>query len=412
LFKRGGWQLGKESYPKSAEAYLNAQRYFPGGVNSPVRAFKAVGLKPLFISRGVGPKICDLDGNWYLDFVCSWGALILGHCFLSVVEAIQECLGRGTSYGAPTELETELAELIIKAVPSIEMIRMVNSGTEATLSALRLARAFTRRDKVIKFEGCYHGHADPFLIKAGSGVLTLGIPVTPGIPERIAADTIVLPYNDLNLIEEVFSKEEESIAAVIVEPVAGNMGVVPPLPGFLEGLRKITQKYGSLLIFDEVITGFRVAYSGAQGLYDVEPDLTCLGKIIGGGLPVGAYGGKRAIMELVAPLGEVYQAGTLAGNPLAMSAGIATLKALQRQEIYQDLEKKASRIVKGFAWAASEAGIPVQVNKAGSMLSIFFTDKQVVDYHTAGASDISRFAARSEERRVGKECRSRWSPYH
>lgn len=365
----------------------------PGGVNSPVRAFAAVGGNPVFIERGDGATLFDVDGNQYIDYVCSWGPLILGHRHPRVVEAVRDCLERGTSFGAPTELETELAGAIISAVPSIEMVRLVNSGTEAAMSALRLARAVTGRSKIVKFEGCYHGHADFLLIKAGSGALTLGVPTSPGVPESVAADTIVAAYNDLSALERVFDREGGNIAAVIVEPVAGNMGVIPPNPGFLAGLRELTRRYGSLLIFDEIITGFRVAYGGAQELYGVEPDLTCLGKIIGGGLPVGAYGGRREIMEQIAPQGSVYQAGTLSGNPLAVTAGLATLKILQQPGVYRELETKAARLAGGLAEAAAHSGARITFNRAGSMLCAFFTESEVVDYKTACMSDTARYAA-------------------
>ena len=302
---------------RSVDDFNQAQRYIPGGVNSPVRAFRAVGLNPLFIQKGQGAEIVDVDGNTFIDYVCSWGPLILGHLHPEVVAALQNCLSAGTSFGAPTELETTLAQMIIEAMPSVEQVRLVNSGTEATMSALRLARAYTGRDKIVKFEGCYHGHGDMLLIQAGSGALTLGVPTSPGVPQAVVADTIIAPYNDLESLETIFKQQGESIAAVIVEPVAGNMGLVPPAPGFLAGLRRITETYKTLLIFDEVITGFRLAYGGAQQYYQVLPDLTCMGKVIGGGLPVGAFGGKKEIMSMMSPAGPVYQAGTLSGNPLA-----------------------------------------------------------------------------------------------
>src|SRR5690606_25236231 len=318
---------------RSRAAFEKAKRFMPGGVNSPVRAFKAVGLTPVVIERGEGSRIYDIDGQSYIDFVLSWGPLIVGHAHPEVVDAIRRTAENGTSFGAPTELETALAELVCERIPSVEMVRMGNSGTEATMSALRLARGYTGRSKILKFEGCYHGHADSLLIKAGSGVATLGLPDSPGVPPATAGNTITAPYNDLDAVRLAFERYGEDIAAVIVEPVAGNMGVVPPRPGFLEGLRELTRRYGSLLVFDEVMTGFRVHYHSAQGLYGVEPDLTCLGKVIGGGLPVGAYGGRRDIMEMVAPSGPVYQAGTLSGNPLAMAAGYTTLK-LMTKEVY------------------------------------------------------------------------------
>ncbi|MQL51010.1 glutamate-1-semialdehyde 2,1-aminomutase [Desulfofundulus thermobenzoicus] len=373
--------------------FTEACRYMPGGVNSPVRAFKAVGGQPVFISRGNGATLYDVDGNQYIDYVLSWGPLILGHRHPAVMAALQECLETGTSFGAPTELETELARTIVAAVPSVEMVRLVNSGTEATMSALRLARGYTGRNKIVKFEGCYHGHADFLLIKAGSGALTLGVPSSPGVPPATAATTITAPYNDLDTLEQIFAREGEDIAAVIVEPVAGNMGVVPPRKGFLAGLREITRRYGALLIFDEVMTGFRVAYGGAQELYNIDPDLTCLGKIIGGGLPVGAYGGKGVIMERVAPAGPVYQAGTLSGNPLAVSAGLATLQVLKQPGTYAELERKSALLERGLRETAREAGVPVTFNRVGSMLCAFFTDRPVEDYASACTSDTTRFAA-------------------
>ncbi|MBC7324009.1 MAG: glutamate-1-semialdehyde 2,1-aminomutase [Moorella sp. (in: Bacteria)] len=366
----------------------------PGGVNSPVRAFKAVGLTPPFIKGGEGAYLYDIDGNKYIDYVASWGPLILGHRHPEVIAALENTLhNSGTSFGAPTELENELAREIIAAIPSIEMVRLVNSGTEATMSAIRLARGYTGREKIVKFAGCYHGHADYFLIQAGSGALTLGVPDSAGVPAATAANTIVAPYNNLEAVEAVFKQAGEGIAAVIVEPVAGNMGCVPPQPGFLEGLRSITKHYGTLLIFDEVMTGFRVAYGGAQGRFGVRPDLTCLGKIIGGGLPVGAYGGRRDIMTRVAPAGPVYQAGTLSGNPLAVSAGLATLKVLKETGVYERLESLAARLEKGLKGAASEAGVPVTFNRVGAMFTAFFNPGPVTDYTTATASDTRAFAA-------------------
>lgn len=382
-----------DGFNKSKELFTEARRYVPGGVNSPVRAFKAVGSRPVFIARGQGALIYDVDGNEYIDYVGSWGPLILGHRHPEVMEALQACLEIGTSFGAPTELETELAKAIVEAVPSVEMVRLVNSGTEATMSAIRLARGYTGRNKIVKFEGCYHGHADFLLIKAGSGALTLGVPTSPGVPANTAANTIVAPYNDLDTLKQIFTQEGEDIAAVIVEPVAGNMGVVPPQEDFLDGLREITRRYGALLIFDEVMTCFRVAYGGAQALYNIEPDLTCLGKIIGGGLPVGAYGGKRQIMEQVAPAGPVYQAGTLSGNPLAVTAGLATLRVLQRAGIYEELERKSALLAKGLAEAAQEADLKLTINRVGSMLCTFFTETPVVNYATACTSDTKCFAA-------------------
>jgi glutamate-1-semialdehyde 2,1-aminomutase len=381
-----------KEHSKSQMLYDESIKFIPGGVNSPVRAFKAVGGNPLFIQSGNGSKIYDVDGNEYIDYVCSWGPLILGHSHPKIISAITEQALKGTSYGAPTELELRLAKIVVDAFPSIQMVRMVNSGTEATMSAIRLARGFTNRGKIVKFEGCYHGHGDSFLIKAGSGALTLGVPTSPGVPSEIAEMTIVAKYNDLDGLNKIFEIEGENIAAVIVEPIAGNVGLIPPKDGYLEGLRELTKKNGSLLVFDEVITGFRVAYGGVQTLYDIEPDLTCLGKIIGGGLPVGAYGGKREIMEYMAPVGPVYQAGTLSGNPLAMAAGIAALEELQTGDVYSKLEEKASRLANGLRQSADEAGAVVSFNRVGSMFCGFFTDKKVVDYDTATSSDTEKYA--------------------
>jgi glutamate-1-semialdehyde 2,1-aminomutase len=381
---------------KSAAAFAEAKTLIPGGVNSPVRAFKSVGLTPLFMESGEGPYVTDIDGNRFIDYIGSWGPLIAGHAHPEVIEAIARTAAKGTSFGAPTELETLMAKLVIERLPSMEMVRMVNSGTEATMSALRLARGYTKRSKIVKFEGCYHGHADSLLIKAGSGVATLGLPDSPGVPESVAVNTITVPYNDMESIRTAFERYGEEIAAVIVEPIAGNMGVVPPAAGYLQGLRDITAQYGSLLIFDEVMTGFRVGYYSAQGLYGITPDLTCLGKVIGGGLPVGAYGGRRDIMELIAPSGAIYQAGTLSGNPLAMAAGYTTLK-LMTPEAYQELDRKSARLEQGFARNAKELGIASTINRVGSMICPFFTDKQVVDYETAKTSDIGRFNRYFEE---------------
>jgi glutamate-1-semialdehyde 2,1-aminomutase len=380
-------------FARSVSLYHEALKYIPGGVNSPVRAFKAVGMNPVFIKYGDGSKIFDEDGNAYIDYVGSWGPLILGHRHPIVIEALERCLKEiGTSFGAPTELETILASMVVEAVPSVEMLRLVNSGTEAAMSALRLARGYTGRNKIVKFEGCYHGHADFLLIKAGSGALTLGVPTSPGVPEETASNTIVSDFNNIEKLKEIFAACGEEIAAVIVEPVAGNMGVIPPAPGFLEGLRSITNQYGSILIFDEVMTGFRVAYGGAQKLYGVTPDLTCLGKVIGGGLPVGAYGGKREIMECVAPAGPVYQAGTLSGNPLAVTAGIATLQILKQPGIYDELNKKSSSLANGLRESAVRKGVELNVNRVGSMLSAFFTGKEVTDYAAASSSNTERFS--------------------
>lgn len=377
---------------KSLQAFLRAKKVIPGGVNSPVRAFKAVGRHPLFIERGAGARIWDIDGNCYLDYVASWGPLIAGHAHPEVVEAIKKAAEKGTSYGAPTEIETDLAEEVLKAYPSMDMVRMVNSGTEATMSALRLARGATGRTKIVKFEGCYHGHADALLIKAGSGALTFGVPDSPGVPAQTASTTISAQYNDLDGLREIFAREGEDIAAVILEPVTGNMGVVLPEPGFLQDLRELTAEYGSLLIFDEVMTGFRVSYGGVQECYKIDPDLTCLGKIIGGGLPVGAYGGKRKLMELIAPRGPVYQAGTLSGNPLAMAAGMATLKLLQKPGVYDDLEKRTFRLADGIKKLAQAAGLPLAVNMIGAMFSVFFTAENVRDFRSACTSNGDIFA--------------------
>ncbi len=379
-----------KSFNRSKEAFQKALKVMPGGVNSPVRAFRSVDMNPIYMDKGKGSKIYDIDGNEYIDYVLSWGPLILGHADDHVVQTIKETAEKGTSFGAPNELETELAELVIERVPSIEIIRMVNSGTEATMSALRLARGYTNRNKIVKFEGCYHGHGDSLLIKAGSGVATLGLPDSPGVPESIAKNTITIPYNDLAGVEYAFEQFGEDIAAVIVEPVAGNMGVVPPQAGFLEGLRTITETYGSLLIFDEVMTGFRVAYHCAQGYFNVKPDITCLGKVIGGGLPVGAYGGKKEIMEHIAPSGPIYQAGTLSGNPLAMAAGYATLSQL-KQETYAEFSRKGDILEKGIQEAAHEYEIPLTVNRAGSMIGFFFTNEDVINYETAKTSNLNHF---------------------
>jgi glutamate-1-semialdehyde 2,1-aminomutase len=377
----------------SAAAFQESRKLIPGGVNSPVRAFKSVGLTPLFMESGSGSRVTDIDGNTFIDYVGSWGPLIVGHAHPKVLEAIQATAIKGTSFGAPTLLETEMAKLVIERVPSIDMVRMVNSGTEATMSALRLARGFTKRDKIVKFEGSYHGHADALLIKAGSGVATLGLPDSPGVPSSVASNTITVPYNDLDSVKLVFEKFGEEIAALIVEPIAGNMGVVPPADGFLQGLRDITKQYGSLLIFDEVMTGFRVHKNCAQGLYGVTPDLTCLGKVIGGGLPVGAYGGRLDIMEQIAPAGPIYQAGTLSGNPLAMAAGFATLSLLGEPNVYEELERKSARLEAGFAANAAEFGIASTINRVGSMVCPFFTEIAVTNYDTAKTSDLGRFNA-------------------
>jgi glutamate-1-semialdehyde 2,1-aminomutase len=376
----------------SERLFTLAKELLPGGVSSPVRAFSAVGGQPLFIDRGEGAYIFDADGNRYIDYVLSWGPLILGHADGRVVRALQRAASRGTSYGAPTRLEVELAKRVIDIVPSIEMVRFVNSGTEATMSALRLARAFTRRDKIVKFRGGYHGHADMLLVQAGSGVATLGLPDSPGVPEPVAADTFIVDFNDLQSVESAFEAHPGKIAAVIVEPVAGNMGLIPPTDGFLQGLKALTQREGALLIFDEVMTGFRVHLGGAQSLYDVQPDLTTLGKVIGGGLPVGAYGGRRDIMDMVAPSGPVYQAGTLSGNPLAMTAGIATLDALCEYGVWDALESAGERLVSGFREAASRTKVPVVINRVGTMFGMFFTEGPVTDWASASRADTKRYA--------------------
>ena len=377
---------------QSKELFAEAQRYLPGGVDSPVRAFKKVGGTPPFIVKGRGSKIYDADGNEFVDYVCSWGPMILGHSHPQVVAALKKAVARGTSFGAPTELETTLAKLINGAVPSMEMLRFVNSGTEATMSALRLARAFTKRDKIIKFSGGYHGHADGLLVKGGSGLATLGIADTPGVPESHVRDTLVARYSSASDAEELFRLYPGQIAAVIVEPVAANMGVVAPNPDFLSRLRELTMQNGALLIFDEVITGFRLSYNGAQGVFGVKPDLTCLGKIIGGGLPVGAYGGRREVMQMMAPLGPVYQAGTLSGNPIAMTAGIETLTILSRPGTYELLEEKSARLQAGLAAALEDAGYAAKINRAASLMTVFFTGGEVTDYESASTSDTALFA--------------------
>ena len=377
---------------RSERLFAEAQRYLPGGVSSPVRAFGAVGGNPLFIRKGAGSYIYDEDGNQFIDYVCSWGTLILGHSHPKIVAALKKTVEQGISFGAPTQLETILAKAICEAMPTIKMLRFVSSGTEAAMSAIRLARAFTARDKVMKFAGGYHGHSDGLLARAGSGMATLGIPDSAGVPTGYAKDTLVVPYNNTEAVEQLFKRYPKEIAAIIVEPVAANMGVVPPQPGFLKRLRRLTEEFEALLIFDEVITGFRVAYGGAQALYGITPDLTCLGKIIGGGLPVGAYGGRRDIMQMVAPLGSVYQAGTLSGNPLAMTAGIETLKILQKPEVYNQLEETASLLEKGIADMAAKAGMNIKVQRVGSALTVFFSEEQVLNYEQAKRADTKLYS--------------------
>ena len=381
------------SLDKSRALQTRAERLIPGGVNSPVRAFRSVGGTPPFLVRGLGAHVWDADGNRYIDYVGSWGPLILGHSPPEVIEAIVQAARNGTSFGASTPTEADLAELVIEAFPAIEKVRFVSSGTEATMSAIRLARAHTQRKFIVKFEGCYHGHSDALLVKAGSGVATLGIPGSAGVPEEFVEFTLALPYNDRNVLEAVFAKFKGQIACVIVEPVVGNMGCVPPQPGYLAALREITAREGALLIFDEVMTGFRVAFGGASELYNIKPDLTTLGKIIGGGLPVGAYGGPAKIMDLVAPLGPVYQAGTLSGNPLAMAAGIATLCQLKAngQQFYKQLDDMAGKLVAGITAAAKEAGVAMTANRVGSMFTFFFTDRRVTDWESAATCNTAKF---------------------
>ena len=380
-------------FTRSREIFRRAQQLIPGGVNSPARAFKAVGRHPLVMSRGQGAHIEDVDGNQYVDYVLSWGPLILGHAHPSVVEAVVHAARRGMSFGAPTAMENELAELIIEAVPSIERVRMVNSGTEASLSAIRLARAYTGRDRVIKFAGCYHGHVDILLVEAGSSATTLGTPSSPGVPKAVTAHTLLARFNDLGQVAELLKTYPGEVAAIVVEPVAGNMGVVPPVPGFLEGLRELSRDQGTLLVFDEVMTGFRVAYGGVQELLSVTPDLTILGKIIGGGLPVGAYGGPADIMDKLAPNGPVFQAGTLSGNPLAMAGGVATLAELRRTRPYERLQRLADRLTLGLVAAADQAGLEHQVAHVGSMITLFFNSNIVMNYEMACQCRADRFAA-------------------
>ena len=381
-----------ETRAKSAEAFAEARRVIPGGVNSPVRAFRSVGGDPVFIERGSGSHLTDVDGNDYLDYVLSWGPLVLGHAHPAVVSAIGRAAAHGTSFGAPTRGETELAELVIELVPGVEMVRLVSSGTEATMSALRLARAATSRNKIIKFAGCYHGHSDMLLVKAGSGVATLGLPDSPGVTAGTTADMLVLPFNDLAAVEQAFAEQGSDIAAIIIEPVPGNMGVIEPDPGYLAGLRQITSDYGALLIFDEVLSGFRVALGGAVARYGVVPDLITLGKVIGGGLPLAAYAGRREIMELIAPSGPVYQAGTLSGNPLAVAAGLATLNGLREPGVFDAIEAKTGRLIAGFTQAAESAGVPVVSTHAGTMGGIFFSQTPVRNFDQAMACDTAAYA--------------------
>jgi glutamate-1-semialdehyde 2,1-aminomutase len=377
---------------QSMQAFDEAKQHIPGGVNSPVRSFRGVGGTPPFIAKAAGSRLYDIDGNQYIDYVGSWGPMILGHAHPAVTEAIIQAAARGTSYGAPTTLETDLAKLVKKAVPSMELVRMVNSGTEATMSVLRLARAYTKRSKIVKFIGCYHGHHDSLLVKAGSGAATLGVPDSPGVPESVAGGTLSVNYNDIAALTEVFSKHGEDIAAVIIEPVAGNMGMVLPKEGYLAAVRALTEQYGALLIFDEVMTGFRVAYNGAQSVFGIKPDLTCLGKIIGGGLPVGAYGGRQDIMEMISPAGPVYQAGTLSGNPLAMTAGITTLTLLsETPNLYNTLARKTEALCAGIRAQGEKLGLELQYHQLGAMFGMFFTDQPVHDYDSAKQSDIGAF---------------------
>lgn len=383
--------MKKFNTEQSKQLYSEAVKYIPGGVNSPARAFRSVGDNPIFIKRAKGSKIYSEDGNEFIDYVCSWGPMILGHSHPKIVKTLSNVIKNGTSYGAPTEIETKLASLIVKMVPSIEKVRMVNSGTEATMSAIRLARGFTKRDKIVKFYGCYHGHSDSFLIKAGSGALTLGVPDSPGITKKTASDTIIAQFNDFNSVKKAIKGIEKKIAAIIIEPIAGNMGVILPEIGFLENLRKLTLDYEIILIFDEIITGFRVSRGGAQELYNIKPDLTTLGKIIGGGLPVGAYGGKSEIMDYIAPDGPVYQAGTLSGNPVAMHAGYETLKILSKDGFYKKLEENSKMLEEGISKNCKKLGIKIQYNRAGSMATLFFSKKSVKDFASAFASDIEKF---------------------
>ncbi|WP_373899744.1 glutamate-1-semialdehyde 2,1-aminomutase [Haloimpatiens sp. FM7315] len=381
------------NHSKSEELFKEALKYIPGGVNSPVRAFKSVGLNPIFVDSGKGPKVKDVDGNEYIDYICSWGPLLLGHSNSELLEGILDTINKGTSFGIPTEIEVKMAKLIVEASPSVDMVRMVNSGTEATMSALRVARGYTNRNKIVKFEGCYHGHSDALLVKSGSGTITFGVPTSPGVPEDTVKDTLVCTYNDMDSVKEVFQKYGKEIAAVIVEPVGGNMGVVPGKKEFLKGLRDITIKYGSVLIFDEVITGFRLAFGGAQEVYGIQPDMTCFGKIIGAGLPVGAYGGKREIMEMVSPVGPVYQAGTLSGNPLAMHMGYKNLSILKNNKnIYDELEKKAIKIEKGINENIEKLGINATVVRFKAMLCLFFAKGPFENFKDVMKCDTEKYA--------------------
>jgi glutamate-1-semialdehyde 2,1-aminomutase len=376
---------------QSERLFHKACKVMPGGVNSPVRAFQSVGGNPLFLKKGYGSRVWDVDENEYIDYVGSWGPLIFGHAHPQIVDALKRQVGLGTSYGAPTELEIELAEQVVSLVPSLEVVRMVNSGTEAVMSAIRLARGVTSRDIIVKFEGCYHGHVDSMLVKAGSGLASLGIPECPGIVEDLAKNTLTLPFNNVKKLRELFDVEGDNIAGIIVEPIGGNMGVVPPKSGFLEALREVTKKTGSILIFDEVMTGFRVALGGAQSLYNISPDLTCLGKVIGGGLPVGAYGGSKQLMDNISPMGSIYQAGTLSGNPLAMTAGIEMLKLLSEPSVYDNLEYKSEKLCAGYKLNVEKLGISACFNRVGSMFSMFFTDQDVVDFESAKSSNTKFF---------------------
>ena len=377
---------------RSKKLFEEAKKHIPGGVNSPVRAFRSVGGDPIFIKRAKGSKVYDADGKPYIDYVLSWGPAILGHAHPKVTAALRKAIANGTSFGAPTELEITLARMVKKAVPSIELVRMVSSGTEAAMSAVRVARGFTGRDKIIKFEGCYHGHADSFLVKAGSGALTFGVPDSAGVPESLAAHTLVAPYNDLEAVRALFNQNPSQIACVVVEPIAGNMGIVLPREGFLKGLEEVCRNHGALLIFDEVITGFRLAYGGVQKIFGITPDLTCLGKIIGGGMPVGAYGGRREIMEKIAPLGPIYQAGTLSGNPLAMTCGLATLDVLRQKGVYKKLDLLAEELCQGLEDLTRKKGIPARINRSGSMFTLFFTGDDVFDYSSAKKADAGKYA--------------------